>query len=141
MPVYRHKLEGIAATCNAADQVCSCRSEAVACGVIQESRKRGRDGDGFRDTAVSSKRARLEATDAPGPGTHVSTGDKEEEEQSKQALVTDRLLSFKVNSSCCEIGMLPILLMLAVTMNCWSGFLDIAIQPCYQTKQMRAATQ
>ena len=83
--------------CNAADQVCLSGSEAVTCGVFQESRKRGRDGDG--DTLVPSKRACLEATDVSGLGTHISNGDKEEEEstQSKQALVTDRLFSFKVS--------------------------------------------
>ncbi|KAL0047613.1 hypothetical protein WJX82_007762 [Trebouxia sp. C0006] len=85
---------------------CLANSLLVHVTHLQESKKRGRDGDGFRDTAVSSKRARLEATDAPGPGTHVSTGDKEEEEskQSKQALVTDRLLSFKVVDKLMGIG-------------------------------------
>ncbi len=129
--------------CNVARQVCLPGNEVITCGVFQESKKRGRDGDGFGDTAVPSKRARLEATDASGPGNHVSTGDKEEEEsrQSKQALVTDRLFSFKVNSSCSEIGMLPILLMLAVTMNCWSGFLHTTGQPSNPAEEMSSVTQ
>jgi len=70
--------------------------------MIQESKKRSRDGDGFSDTSVPSKRARLEASDASGLGNHVPNGNKEEEKsrQSKQALVTDRLFSFKVRSCC-----------------------------------------
>ena len=115
--------------CNA-DQVCSSGSEAVACGVFQESRKRGRDGDG--DTSVPSKRAHLEATDASGVGTHISNGDKEEEQstQSKQAVVTDRLFSFKVSFCCSELGMLHCILHVpAVAMYCWSGCLHTASQP------------
>ncbi len=121
--------------CNAADQLCSSGSEVVACGVIQESKKRSRDGDELGDTSVPSKRARLEATDASGPGTHVSTGNKEEEEsrQSKQALITDRLFSFKVSACCSELGMLPNLRVPAVTIHCWSGCLNTTSRACKQS--------
>lgn len=88
--------------------------------MTQESKKRGRDGDGSGDTSIPSKRARLEATDASGVGNHVQSGDKEDGERmhSKQALATDRLFSFKVSACCSELGMLPVLLVPAVTTNC-----------------------
>ncbi|DBA84714.1 TPA: hypothetical protein ACH3X1_005967 [Trebouxia sp. C0004] len=69
---------------------------------LQESKKRGRDGD----TSVPSKKMRLEAAEASGLGHHVPSGDKEEEErrQSQQALITDRLFSFKVVDKLTGIG-------------------------------------
>lgn len=71
--------------------------------------KRGRDGDGSGDTLVPSKKARLEAAEVSGPSDHVPSGDKEEEEkrQNQQALISDRLFSFKVRSCGSELGMLP----------------------------------
>lgn len=95
------------------------------------------------DTSVPSKRARLEAMVVSGLGNHVPSGDKEEEESrhSKQALVTDRLFSFKVRFCYSELGMSPILLMLAVTVNCWSVVLHTAGQPPNSAEQMSSAAQ
>lgn len=95
------------------------------------------------DPSVPSKRARLEATDVSGLGNHVPSGDKEEEESrhSKQALVTDRMFSFKVSFCYSELGMSPTLLMLAVTMNCWSRILHTAGEPSNPAEQMSPAAQ
>lgn len=64
----------------------------------QESRKRGRIGDGDGDTAVPSKRSHLESAATSGLSSQSPDAAVEEADgkQTKHGFVKDRLFSFKV---------------------------------------------
>lgn len=95
--------------------LCACLCVHVACSEpsltdnmlmvdvrsAQESRKRGRTGDGDGDTAVPSKKAHLESAAISGLSSQVPDPVVEEADgrQTKQGLVKDRLFSFKVGGS------------------------------------------